>query len=62
MNKKPMVYICSPLRASTEEGIKRNMEKAKDYMDFVSKRYGCRAVAPHAYLPQFLDDYTPEER
>ena len=60
---KPMkAYICSPLSAPTAEGIRRNMEAARWYMQTVSKLWNCRAVAPHAYLPVFLDDKDEQER
>lgn len=60
--EKGLVYICSPLGAETEEQVRVNMAKAKIYMDIISKRYNCRAIAPHAILPQYLDDHIPEER
>ena len=60
---KPMkAYICSPLSAPTEEGIRLNMEAARWYMQMVSKLWDCRAVAPHAYLPEILDDKDEQER
>ena len=60
---KPMkADICSPLSAPTAEGIRRKMEAARWYMQTVSKLWDCRAVAPHAYLPEFLDDKDEQER
>lgn len=56
------VYICSPLFAPTRKGIEDNMAKAREYMEVVSARLNCRAVAPHAFLPAFLDDYDQVER
>lgn len=56
------VYICSPLSAPTAEGIRRNMEAARWYMRLISQLWQCRAVAPHAYLPEFLDDTDGQER
>ena len=57
------VYLASPLSAKTQEGIKANMELA------VKKLLICQAVfkqnkfvAPHTWLPKFLDDNNPEER
>ncbi len=38
------------------------MEAARWYMQMVSKLWDCRAVAPHAYLPEFLDDKDEQER
>ena len=60
--KKDLVYICSPLSADTPEEVRLNMIKAREQMEVVSKLYNCRAIAPHAILPQFLDDHNPEER
>lgn len=62
MLKKGMYYICSPLSAPTGEGIRRNMLRARGYMELVTRQFGCRAVAPHAYLPELLDDRNPRER
>ena len=62
MDKKDIVYICSPLSAPTKEGIRQNMEKAAHYARLVSGTFGCRAIAPHSFLPEYLDDNIPEER
>lgn len=62
MKKNDLVYICSPLSAPTEQGIRKNMEKAVYYAGLVSGVTGCRAIAPHSFLPEYLDDNIPEER
>lgn len=62
MKKNDLVYICSPLSAPTEQGIRMNMEKAAYYAGLVSGVTGCRAIAPHSFLPEYLDDSIPEER
>lgn len=62
MKKSDIVYICSPLSAPTKEGIRHNMEKAAHYARLVSGTFGCRAIAPHSFLPEYLDDNIPEER
>ena len=62
MKKNDIVYICSPLSAPTKEGIRQNMEKAAHYARLVSGTFGCRAIAPHSFLPEYLDDDIPEER
>lgn len=59
---KKKAYVCSPLSAPTPDGIRRNMEAARWYMQVVSEQLDCRAVAPHAYLPDFLDDHNEQER
>ena len=62
MERNDLVYICSPLSAPTKEGIRKNMEKAAYYAGLVSGVTGCRAIAPHSFLPEYLDDNIPEER
>lgn len=62
MDKKELVYICSPLSAPTREGIQKNMNKAAYYTALVAKEFDCRAIAPHSFLPEYLDDSIPEER
>lgn len=62
MGRNDLVYICSPLSAPTKEGIRQNMEKAAHYARLVSGTFGCRAIAPHSFLPEYLDDDIPEER
>lgn len=62
MEKNDIVYICSPLSAPTKEGIRQNMEKAAYYARLVSGTFGCRAIAPHSFLPEYLDDNIPQER
>jgi len=56
------LYICSPLTAPTKPEIRRNMLRAQQYMELMAGHYGCRTVAPHAYLPELLDDHIPAER
>lgn len=55
-------YICSPLSAPTMEGIRSNMEDARNYMAMMKALYHCRVFASHAYLPLMLDDRISEER
>ncbi len=60
--KQRKAYICSPLSAPTWELIEQNMESARQYMKEVSEKFGCDAVAPHAYIPYILNDNIPKER
>ncbi len=60
-NKK-YAYICSPLRADTRLGINLNMQAARVYMAYATDKMGFRAKAPHAHLPEFLDDNVPSQR
>lgn len=55
-------YICSPLSAETEDEIRRNMLQARQFMKQIADIYGYRTYAPHAYLPELLDDTYREER
>ena len=54
MERNDLVYICSPLSAPTKEGIRKNMEKAAYYAGLVSGVTGCRTIAPHSFLPEYL--------
>lgn len=57
-----LIYICSPLSAPTRAEMLTNAAKANSYMAMAEREFGCRAVAPHAYLPYLLDDRVPAER
>lgn len=62
MDQNKSVYICSPLRAPTEQEMGRNMHAAREYARDVMSELGCRVFAPHAWLPELLDDTVPAER
>ena len=63
MNQKQVkAYVASPLTAKTKEEREKNIRKARAYEKAVSEQFGCRAVAPHGYLPYIIDDTVPEER
>jgi hypothetical protein len=51
------VYIASPYRGDTET----NISNARRYARFAYER-GYLPIAPHLYLPQFLNDDNPGER
>jgi len=58
--KKPeplRVYICSPYRGDTET----NTVNALCYCRFAVEQ-NCFPIAPHCYLPQFMDDNKSAER
>jgi|GEM_PF-6193841 len=57
MAKMKLVYICSPYRGNIQE----NTAAAQRYCRDAYEK-NCIPVAPHLYLPQFLDDDIPEER
>lgn len=56
------LYLCSALRAPTPEGIELNIMRARAAEAALRMKYGCRVVAPHAYLPYLFDENIPEER
>ena len=53
----PRTYICSPFRGDVE----RNVQKAIEYCRFALDR-GRFPIAPHIWLPRFMDDADPAER
>lgn len=59
---RDLVYICSPLSALTHKEIKNNMVNASYYRWFIAVEFGGRPIAPHSFLPDYLDDHIPEER
>jgi len=57
-NPEPQkVYICSPFAGDTET----NVENALKYCRFALCK-GKFPIAPHCYLPRFMDDNIPAER
>ncbi len=62
MAKKDLVYVCSPLHADTENEMKTNMLKACEYVRDISEKCNCRAIAPHSFLPNYINDNILEER
>lgn len=62
MLKGKRVYICSLLSAPSQAEMCGNMLAAREYSKQVSELWGCRTFAPHAYLPQLLNDHYPAER
>lgn len=62
MERKGSVYICSPLSAPTREEMLCNMQAAREYAREVSCELNCRTFAPHAWLPELLNDSSPDER
>ena len=62
IKKNELVYICSPLSAPTKMQMRENMNRARFYVNVISSQFGCREIAPHVFLPEYLDDNIPEER
>lgn len=52
----PVVYVCSPYAGDVEE----NIRKACAYCRYAIDQ-GCIPLAPHLYLPQFLDEESERE-
>lgn len=62
MDQNKPVYICSPLSAPTEQEVGRNMYAAREYARDVMSELRCRVYAPHAWMPELLDNMVPQER
>ena len=57
------VYVCSPLSAPTRNEIEINMLSVRNKCKVINNTIcDVRAWAPHAYLPEIIDDSIPEER
>lgn len=58
------IYVCSPLSSPTKTEMNRNMEEARRKCKELNSVFGGRAKAwaPHAYIPEMLDDSIAEER
>ena len=57
------VYVCSPLSAPTHNEIEANMLSVRNKCKVINNTIcGVRAWAPHAYLPEIIDDSIAEER
>lgn len=56
------LYVCSPLSAPSWLEVTENMRNARLYAAEVNRKFGCRTMAPHAWLPLLLDDNDPAER
>ena len=55
--KYPRIYICSPFSGD----IKRNRANAARFSRHALEM-GCFPIAPHLYLPRFMNDADPSER
>ena len=53
---RPVVYICSPYAGDTAA----NVQKAREYCRY-AKDQGRIPLAPHLFLPQFMDERTERE-
>ncbi len=60
--KKSRIYVASPLSPIEGEVLVNNMSSARLYCSIISINTSWRALAPHSYLPFFLDDSCEEER
>ena len=57
MKKQKVIYVCSKYKGNVE----KNTEQAIEYCRAVYKE-GFIPIAPHLYLPRFLNDNDPIER
>lgn len=62
MTRNETAYICSLLSAPTVQEMERNMHAAREYAREAMSELKCRVFAPHAWLPELLDDTVPQER
>ena len=53
---RPVVYVCSPYAGDVEA----NTARARRYCRYVTNQGGI-PLAPHLYLPQFLDEKTERD-
>ncbi len=61
INRKKIVFICSPYSGKTEAEQIRNVELARKYCS-IACSLGFTPFAPHLLYPQFLDNSIREER
>ena len=60
---KDMYYICSPYKDADKFKMVCNQYRAKGLCEEIEELVpDCKAVAPHAWLPNLLDDTIPEQR
>jgi len=57
MSKKPLIYVCSPLKGNAE----KNLARAARFCRFVSQQGGI-PFAPHLFFTSFLNDEVDAER
>lgn len=55
------VYICSPFLANSEKIMEKHRQNALVYCRFAYEQ-GCNPFAPHTIYPEFMDEYSKEER
>ena len=61
INRRRIVFICSPYKGRTEEEQARNIRLTRKYCKFANA-LGFTPFAPHLLYPQFLDDTIISER
>ena len=63
MSSGSRIYVASPLRADTPEGIERNRQQAEAHVLLLQAQFPkLRFCAPQSWFPKFLDDNDPKER
>ena len=60
-DRNKLIYICSPYRADTQEGVAENERNAERYCRQAIQA-GYIPIAPHLYFTRFLDDSNARER
>lgn len=61
INRKKIIFICSPYKGQTEEEQIRNVQLARRYCKLACS-LGFTPFAPHLLYPQFLNDAVINER
>jgi hypothetical protein len=61
-HNRERIYICSPCRAETANGVYLNMKAARVYMYYSFLHFSGVPKAPHAYIPVLLNDNYDDER
>jgi len=57
-----LVFVASPFRALSEEGMKKNQEVAIEFMQKLRVHCGDVGFAPHVYFPEILDEFKEPDR
>ncbi len=61
MVANPLVFVASPLRADTPDGVMANTNRARAYSRWVMEQ-GFIPFAPHLLFTQFMEDQVDSER
>lgn len=57
-----ILFVCSPLRGKNFRERENNRVRAWSYVNWLERRTGCKAIAPHTFLHHGLDDNDRRQR